>query len=345
MAGKNLRIGIVGCGNVAKAHIISYQSVKGIAIVSVFDVSQATARKRVRESKVTGARVAESLKEMIAEDKPDAVSICTPPAFHYQCARPFLAAGIPVYCEKPLEVNVANARKFAAMVKKSDTLFMMGYNHRFYGPIIEMKKIIDTGVLGKPLLFRNIFGGYCKLKGGHRADPKLSGGGCLIDHCSHSLDLFRYLVGEPTQVHAWGGNIMQDVAIEDFGIINLSMGGRAFGEITATYSIPAAPNWVEWHGTKGSALANYWNAGHPDLEIKYAGGKSQAVDCSKHDPNRYLNALQYFVGCVRKKTTPFITAEDGLQASKIVDAIYKSNREGKRIRIPPPVTCRKGSQA
>ena len=333
MAGRKLRVGVVGCGNVARAHVLSYQSISRVEIVSVFDVSKATARKRIRESELTDARIAESLKEMVDEDKLDAVSVCTPPAFHHQCAKPFLAAGVPVYCEKPLEIDLPAARKFAATVKKCGTLFMMGYNHRFYGPIIEMKKVIDSGILGKPLLFRNIFGGYMKLKGGHRADAGVSGGGCLIDHCSHSVDLFRYLVGEPTEVHAWGGNVMQNAAIEDFGMINFSIDGKAFGEITATYSIPAAPNWVEWHGTKGSALANYWNAGHPDLELKFPGGASREIDCSKHDENRYLNALRHFTDCVRKKEAPLVTAEDGLRASAIVDAVYKSNREGKRVRI------------
>jgi len=340
-----LRIGIVGCGKVARAHVLGYQSAKNVDVVSVFDVSPGAARKLVQQAKMPGARVTKSLEEMVTKDRVDAVSICTPPAFHYESAKPFLAAGIPVYCEKPLELDATTARKFAAAVKRSGTLFMMGYNHRFYGPIIEMKKIIKTGILGKPLLFRNIFGGWMKLKGGHRADPKLSGGGCLVDHCSHSLDLFRYLVGEPTHVQAWAGNVMQDTAIEDFGMIHLSMGGKAFGEITASYSLPAAPNWVEWHGTKGSALANYWNVGHPDLAIQLAGGKYKAVDCSKHNENRYLNAIQHFIKCVRKKTAPCITAEDGLRVSKIVAAIYKSDREGRRIRMAQPSARLKARKA
>ena len=335
MTRRTLRIGIVGCGRVARNHLAGYQATKGVQVVSVFDVSPRAARAFARQAQTQGIRVAESLRQMAAEDDLNAVSICTPPSVHGECARPFLAAHIPVYCEKPLELNAASAARLAAAAKKSGTLFMMGLNHRFHPPIIELKKLIKAGTLGKPLLLRNIFGGMNKLKGNHRADPELSGGGCLIDHCSHSVDLFRHLVGEPTHVQAWAGNVIQDVAIEDFGMIHLSVGGKAFGEITGSYSLPATGNWVEWHGTKGSAVVSYWNEGHPDLAYRLAGGQWKPVDCSMHPASRYVGAIQHFVKCVRTEKPPLITVEDGLRANRIIAAVYKSNREGRRVRIQP----------
>jgi myo-inositol 2-dehydrogenase/D-chiro-inositol 1-dehydrogenase len=136
---KELRIGIVGCGGVARGHLRGYQSIKGAKVVSVYDISAESEKKFAGEA---GARVAASPAQMAADDALDAVSICTPPASHWQCAKPFLAAHVPLYCEKPLELNAAVAARFAADVKKSRTLFMMGFNHRFYAPIIELKKLI-----------------------------------------------------------------------------------------------------------------------------------------------------------------------------------------------------------
>jgi len=345
LTGKMFRAGIIGCGGVARNHLTGYLAAAGVQVVSVFDVSPKAARAFARQAKTQDIRVAESLRQMVTEDELDAVSICTPPSVHGQCARPFLAARIPVYCEKPLELNATTAARLAAAVKKSGTLFMMGFNHRFHGPIIELKKLIKSGTLGKPLLFRNIFGGMTKLKGNHRADPKLSGGGCLIDHCSHSLDLFRHLVGEPTHVQAFAGNVMQNVAIEDFGMIHLSMGGKAFGEITGSYSLPAVGNWGEWHGTKGSAAVSYWNEGHPDLAYRLAGGQWKPVDCSMHPESRYVGAIRHFIRCVRTQKAPRVSTEDGLRTSRIVAAVYKSNREGKRIRIQQPARCLKRGKA
>jgi len=135
-----------------------------------------------------------------------------------------------------------------------------------------LKRLIREGVLGRAVLFRNIFGGYLRLRGNHRADPAVSGGGCLIDHCCHSMDLFRFLVGDPTEVQAVAANVSQKVPIEDFGMIHLSRRGRSFGEITASYSLKVCRNWVEWYGTKGTALVSYGNPGEPDLQFRTDDG-------------------------------------------------------------------------
>jgi len=327
---EGIRVGIVGCGKVAGNHLGAWQRIEGVEVTCVFDVRRKAAREMARQC---GAKVARSLEEMASRYGLHAVSICTPPAMHMASAAPFLEAGIAVYCEKPLEVDLARAREFARAVRKGRSVFMMGFNHRFHPPIIELRRLIDSGVLGMPMLFRNIFGGWVALSGNHRARAEVSGGGCLIDHGSHSVDLFRFLVGEPTAVQAVTANIRQRLTVEDFGMVHLLVDERAFGEITTSYSVPCTGNWVEWHGDKGSAFVSYWNEGRPDLEYVVAGEKPKTVDCSAHNPNRYLNAFTHFLGCVRSRRPPAVGIEDGLAAMRIGDAIYRSAKNGKRIRI------------
>jgi predicted dehydrogenase len=126
---------------------------------------------------------------------------------------------------------------------------------------------------------------------------------------------------------------MQKVAIEDFGMIHLSMGGKAFGEITASYSIDVCENWVEWHGTKGSAMVSYWNEGRPDLAYRHDYTAWIPVDCTAHLKDRYTVAIQYFVECVRAKKQPSVGAEDGLKTSRIVKGVYEAARTGRRISL------------
>jgi len=326
---RELRVGIVGCGGIARAHVRAYQKVGCIRIVAVYDVLSGAAQRLAKE---TGARVAASPAEMARQDTLDAVSICSPPAAHYENCRPFLAAGVPVLCEKPLEVNLPRACRLAAAVRRSGTPFMVAFCHRFHPAIIELRKLIVRGVLGRPILFRNIFGGYLALKGNHRADPHLSGGGCLIDHCSHSVDLFRFLVGEPACVQAITGNVLQNVPIEDFGMMHLETARGGFGEITSSYSFKVCRNWVEWYGTKGTALVSYWNEGEPDLRYRVAGGAWKVVDCSRH-PDRFTAEIAHFLSCVRNRRRPAITVADGLAANRIVAAAYESVARGRRIDI------------
>ncbi|MCL5998958.1 MAG: Gfo/Idh/MocA family oxidoreductase [Chloroflexi bacterium] len=330
MTSNQLRIGIVGCGGIARAHLASYQHTGDAQVVAVYDVSAKAARALAAE---TGARITASPAEMAKLDDLSAVSICTPPASHYEVCKPFLAAQVPVLCEKPLEVSARLAAKLAQAVASSGGLFMTAYCHRFHPAIVELKKLIDAGTLGKPLFFRNIFGGYFELKGNHRAKPELSGGGCVVDNCSHSVDLFRFLVGEPTAVQAVAGNILQRSAVEDFGALHLESRGKAFGEITSSYSLKVCGNWVEWYGTLGSAIVSYWNAGQPDLVYRLAGAQDWVVvDCSQH-PDRFTAEVSHFLDCVRTGKKPAITVNDGLRASLTIDAAYRSIATGRKVTI------------
>jgi len=325
-----LRIGIVGCGNIARAHISGYGNCAGIKIAAVFDPVPDCARKMAGE---TGARAAGSVKELIDRDKIDAVSICSPPSAHLDNCAPFLEAGVHVLCEKPLEVNAVRAAKLAALAKRSNSLFMTAFCHRFHPPVIEARRLIREGVLGQPVLFRNIFGGWFALKGNHRMNRKLSGGGCLVDHACHSVDLFRFLAGEPTAVQAVAANVAQKVPIEDFGLMHLSVRDKVFGEITASYSLKVCENLVEWYGTKGTAVIGYGGDDLPDLRYKAEGAeKWTVVDCRRH-PDRFTGEIRHFLECVRLGRRPSVTVEDGLQAARIAAAVYESAATGRRVTV------------
>ena len=332
---QRLRVGIVGCGGIARSHLKAYRNVGDVDIVTVFDVSEQAAEKFAEDA---SARVARSLDEMVQADNLDAVSVCTPPGVHYENCQPFVSARIPVLCEKPFAADARQAARLAALVKKSRSPFMVAFCHRFHPAVIELKKLIATGKLGKPLLFRNIFTGYVPLKGNHRANPEMSGGGCLIDNGSHSVDLFRFLVGEPTSVQALTGNVAQKLPIEDINVLCLNMNGKALGEITSSYSIPASTNWVEWYGTKGTAVINYWNNGYnntplPDLAYRLADNLEWTiVDCSSY-PDRFSGETAHFLDCVRKRKKPVITVDDGLASIRIIQAAYESAKKGKRIAL------------
>lgn len=325
-----MRIGIVGCGGIATAHCDGYKKAGNARIVAVYDISKTSAEKMAAS---TGARAAASLEEMVERDELEAVSVCTPPGAHLDNCKPFLQAGIAVLCEKPLEADARRAAKLALLARKSKSIFMTAFCHRFHPSVLELKALIEKKVLGKALFFRNIFGGYLDLAGNHRVNPRWSGGGCLIDHCAHSMDLFRFLVGDPTGVQAFAGNIMQKLPIEDFGMIHLSMDDRAFGEITASYSLKGCGNFVEWYGSKGMAVVSYWNEGFPDLKYRVEGNPQWvAVDCSKH-PDRFTGEIQHFMDCVRSGRKPSVTADDGLKVNRIAEGIYRSVKQKKQVSI------------
>lgn len=327
---KELKIGIVGCGGIAREHAAAYREVGGCRIVGVCDVNAKAAEAFAVE---TGAKAFATVEAMLAEAGPEAVSVCTPPGTHLDACRPLLAARVGVLCEKPMEASVEAATILRDLAAAAGTPFQIAYCHRFHPAILELKKLIDAGTLGRPLLFRNIFAGALTLAGNHRIDPKLAGGGCIADNGSHGTDLFRFLVGDVAAVQADVANVVQKVPVEDLGLVQLIGAGGARGELTLSFSLPVAGNWVEWYGTEGTGVVSYWNDGAPDLAYRTKGGDAwKPVDVSAH-PERFVGEIGHFLACVRDGKKPAVTADDGLATARVVAAAYRSAREGRRVAL------------
>jgi len=324
-----LQIGIVGCGGISRLHVQAYKKA-GARIVLVFDTNRAAAETLAKEA---GAQVADSLAAMAQPGAVDAVSICTPPAFHLENCLPFIKTRIPVLCEKPLEINVPRAKRLAAEVKKRRSLFMTAYCHRFHPPIIEAKKLIASGALGRPLFFRNMFAGKFVLKGNHRANPKLSGGGCVADNAAHAVDIFRFLVGDVTAVQAQVAKLAQKEKVEDFGLLFLQGKKGCLGEIACCYSTPVATNYVEVLCEKGTVTINYWIPGRPDIVYRREGDSTDTVIEVSQATDRFTAEIAQFLDCVRTGAKPAVTIADGLASAEVIAAAYASAKSGKLIRI------------
>ncbi len=324
-----LQVGIVGCGGISRLHTESYRKA-GVPIALVYDVNRASAEALAKE---TGAQVADSLAAMAKPGTLDAVSICTPPAFHLEHCLPFVQARIPVLCEKPLEIDVPRSRRLAAAVKKRRSLFMTAYCHRFHPPIIEAKKLLASGVLGRPLFFRNMFAGKFVLKGNHRANPKLSGGGCVADNAAHAVDIFRFLLGDVTAVQAQVANLEQKAAVEDFGLLFLRGKRGCVGEIACCYSTPHAINFVEVLCTKGTLTVNYWIPGRPALAYRIEGENDERTVDVSQAPDRFTTEIRTFLTCVQTGSRPTVTVDDGLASARVIAAAYASAKSGRLQRI------------
>lgn len=327
---ETVRIGVVGCGGIARGHRAAYEATGQATIVAAYDPVPDAANAF---ADACGATAAATIEAMIEQHALDAVSICSPPSAHLANAVPFLEAGIPVLCEKPLERTAAGALALFRAAEQSGTLFMTAYCHRFHPAILELKSLIERGTLGAPLLSRITFGGHFPLAGNHRADAALSGGGCIMDNASHATDLFRMLVGDPTHVQAFSANVMQDIEVEDFGLIHLAVGQKVFGEITVSYSLKVCAATVEWYGTEGTGVVTYFDPAHPDLVFRGAADEAwTTVDCSGH-PERFDGEIAHFLACVRDGARPAVTAGDGLKVSQIIETVYESARTGQRLAV------------
>ena len=187
--------GIIGFGKMGKTRADAIeQSGKG-EVISVFDTVKLDD---------CAYSVAENEDEIINNPKIDAVFVCTPNYRIVPLCKQALASGKHVFSEKPPAFNAAEVEEVCEVEAASGKTLMYGFNHRHHGSIKKMKEIVDGGKMGKILWMRGRYGKevddeYFK---GWRANPKLAGGGIMLDQGIHMLDLLLHFADEFDEIHS-----------------------------------------------------------------------------------------------------------------------------------------------
>ncbi len=283
-----------------------------------------------------------SYEALIAE-KPDGVIICAENARHRPLAEMAAAAGISVLSEKPLAITLADAQAMVEACQRAGVVLMTAFPMRFSAPVIEAKKVVDSGALG------TIYGCNATNQGQlprlHTAYPRdwfvdkvLAGGGAAADHTVHVADLLRwYFQSEVVEVYAELNHIFYQepgIEVETGGLIMLSFANGAFATIDCSWSKP--PHYPTWGGLtmelvgEGGLLTL-----DPFRQVMTVYGKDAPRPRWAYwgsDPNQAM--IDEFVAAVRDKRAPAITGYDGYKAVEIVEAVYRSAESRQPVRLP-----------
>ena len=322
MSSQVLRVGLIGAGGMGRTHLASYERVREARIVAVTDISEDVARAAAQQ---VGARAFSRVEEMLAHSDLDAVDICTPPAAHLEAALMAIERGLHVLCEKPLAHHPDAARKMVWAAKAKGVQLMTAFCHRFHPPIVALKRLIDAEELGEVVMFRNRFAGPFKgVEERWFSDKEVAGGGVLMDTSVHSIDLFRFLVGEVARVQAVTRQTNPAVGnVEDTAIALLSTSDNRMGVVEASWVLAAGFNVVEVYGTEGAAMVHYWDG----FKSRYKTNKMEDWQpLEEVGPDRFVGEIQHFVDACLGRTELQVTGYDGLRAVEIVYEAYASQR-------------------
>ena len=314
------RVGIIGLGGIGRTHIAAWQA-NGITPVAFSDTVPALLDAAIAAH---GGTPYASATDLIQSGTVDIVSICTPPAFHADLAIAALEAGVATICEKPLAATLAEAERVQEAAERTGTLFAVGFCHRFQPHIEELKRRIGAGELGQIRTFRNRFAGWMpNAEQTWFANPAISGGGALIDTSVHSIDLFRYLVGDPVTVDAVMSTTETTLGpalpVEDTAILILKTAEGALGSIESSWRTPVGEWTITLYGTGGSAVVDY---GTNELRICPVGGEWTRIEVPEGD--RFQREIADLIDRWRLGGTPRATVADGVAANRILDAAYRS---------------------
>lgn len=203
---RKLRIGIIGTGGIAGSHIASYKKQPDVEVVAGADLIPGKAEKFFKDNGVE-AKAFTDYKEMIDTMNLDAVSVCTYNRTHAECTIYALEHGLPVLLEKPMTVTLDEAIAIREAEKKSGKIVSVGFQPRFDANIQMIKKIVQSGELGRVY--------YVQTGGGRRHGIPVSwsetfiendkaGLGALGDIGCYSIDLVMNALGNPKPLTVTG---------------------------------------------------------------------------------------------------------------------------------------------
>jgi len=330
---EKLKLGLIGAGAIAQTHVQAMPLVDCAEIVAVADVRPEAAAATAEGLGARNFKDHVTMGEALALD---GVIICTPPASHAEIAIHFLERGTAVLCEKPLAVDPESARLMLEAAEKSGAALMMASKFRYVDDVKRAKSIVASGILGEITLFENAFTSRVDMKGRWNSDPKVSGGGVLIDNGTHSVDLMRYFIGPLAELQVWEGRRSQGLAVEETVKVFVRGQVGVMGTIDLSWTInKELERYFNIYGSQGTVCV-----GWRESKYKAASSREWVVFGKGYDKLQALSSqLKNFCGVVRKREAPLTTPEDALASVEVIEAAYQALRENRWQPVPNGATA------
>jgi predicted dehydrogenase len=373
-----MRIGMIGYGGIGRVHAMGYRSLPyhyGLPASSIQLVGVATTR--LETAQAAAAEIGceywtDDYRQLLARPDVDAVDICVPNHVHAVIVQAAAAAGRHIYCEKPLAMNVAEAKAMVAAAQAAGVITQMTFNFRFVPAVLRAQQLVQEGFLGRIFSFR---GRYYRSS---YIDPQkpltwrqrksIAGGGALFDIGSHILDLLYSLLGPyesvqatletliPQRPAATGAAELVPVDVDDIallhlrtangvlGLVEVSRMGTGltndlqfeiFGEHGALRFSAVDPGWLEVYDVREPEKPIGGMRGFRKLETVQRYPTQKAPDWSMApDFVRTHAECQYqFIRAVAEGRPASPSLADGLHIQAVMAAAELSSAGGGWVKI------------
>lgn len=333
-----LKVGIVGAGGISQRHFEGYNEA-GADVVAFADPSETIRALRETEWKARGYA---DFGAMLENEKLDAISICTPNAYHAPAALAAIQRGIHVLCEKPLSLDLAACDAMIEAAHAAGVVLQTGHHLRSSPLVMTAKRLIEEGRIGKVTFMRlrqaHDWGGAAQVRGVF-GSLAASGGGTLLDNGCHMMDLARHFGGDVAQIYALMDTLKFDIEVEDTSVATLKFDNGALASVENAWT---ASGWEESffvYGTQG-ALECTNRLGKARLRFvnrEFGGGGWADLDETWYEfagtDTGHRRGVSNFIQSVIQGTPVICTGEDGRESVRLVLAAYESARRGESVKL------------
>ncbi|MBC8147174.1 MAG: Gfo/Idh/MocA family oxidoreductase [Bacteroidetes bacterium] len=328
-----IKVGIIGTGlqfNRRAPVIKEWPNAELTAIASL------EYENAIEAAKQYNCNAYQTWQEVVALDELDVILVCTPPYVHADISVSAMRAGKHVLCEKPLSRTIEEAEEMVRVASETGQIFKCGFNHRHHPAIWKAKQIIDSGDLGKPILARCVYGicGRPGYENEWRANPKLAAGGQFIEQGTHAIDLFRWFLGDISEIAAITGTLyFTEQSLDDNGMAVFKTDSGAIASLHTSltqwinlfhFEIYCADGYVSVEGLGASYSTQKLTVGKKDFTAPFAYETTEFRGGDKS----WKAEWKEFCDAIHNKTEPLGNAKDGLACMKIALSGYESEKAG-----------------
>jgi predicted dehydrogenase len=323
---EKINLGVIGLGLIGKVHLRNCLKLNSVRVVAAAD----TSKKALNYARSFGVKqLFTDYHELLKIKDLEAVIISLPTYLHEECAINAMEEGKHVFLEKPLARNPKEGKEIVSAVKRNSVKFVVGYPLRFIHEFINLRKEMESGVLGDIQTAHavNVAAGPFF----HRAEsamPRpipewwlnkdLAGGGVLMDLGSHMINLTRWFFGEIKEIKAYLG-YRYNLDIEDHAICIARFEGGTTAIINVGWFSQEAKIGIELYGTVGHDY--FWQRSQSKVTtaIKLILGRTPKFFLP------YLEEISHFINCINHDFP--LSVNDALKDLEIIDNAYRNQIE------------------
>ncbi len=332
-----VKVGVIGCGLIANSYKLATRVVKNTTIVAATDLNLN------RAIRIAGKKHAyTNVEDMYENEDFNAVYIATPPFLHKSMIKQAFEKGKHVLCEKPITVTIEDTREIIQLDKKFNDLKLgFNYMHRYDHKSYRLASALNNNHLGETYYANcNIFfsrdATYFE-KGPWRAEKEKAGGGTILSHGSHFIDILLWALGEPLSVIGKIDKLkFKTSEVEDigFGIIEFENG--SYGQLNNSMfvyppmSILKERMEIQIFGNKGRC---YYKAPWPFSSLKWKGVKKFKIKKDTKGFSHLGRSIKAFGNWILHDKPYLNTVKQSAKILCLISALYKSSETGKKEQI------------
>ncbi|MDY0099646.1 MAG: Gfo/Idh/MocA family oxidoreductase [Bacteroidales bacterium] len=360
MKSRIFNISIAGCGKVAHLHAAAISGIQNARLAGVWSRTPATAKEFAARY---NTRAYDDIAHMVLENNTDLVIISTPHPFHKQPAVEAAEAGANILVEKPLSSDLRDCEAIINACKVRYVKLGVVSQRRWYPPVMRVRRAIDDGKLGKPVLSTVTMLGW-RDRAYYEADEwrgkwATEGGGVLVNQAPHQLDILLWMMGEVDEVYGLWRNLNHPyIEVEDTALAIIKFKSGAIGNIILSNSQkPGIYGKVHIHGENGASagvqtdggamfIAGMTGVAEPPInDIWTIPGEEKLLRKWQNEDTRAFKTcdpavyyirrqIEDFLNAIASDHDPLVTGEAGRRTVELFSAIYRSNRDNAPVKLP-----------